>query len=206
MAQAKAKRHRRKAAAGSAPHDAALTVGVVGAGVGVNHITAYRELGELYSVEALCDIDAERAQQGRGRARHRRRSSPISTRCSASSSTSSTSARPPRCISRRRGKALLAGHHVVVEKPFASSLAEADALAELERQSGKRVSPIFQYRFSNGIAQLLHLRRKGFVGKAYAATVETHWRRPAGLLRQSMARALGDGARRLLHHARDPQP
>ena len=74
-------------------------------------------------------------------------------------------------------KALLAGRHVVVEKPFASSLAEADALAELERKSGKRVSPIFQYRFANGIAQLLHLRAKGFAGKAYAATVETHWRR-----------------------------
>ena len=58
-------------------------------------------------------------------------------------------------------KALLAGHHVIVEKPFASSLAEADALAELERKSGKRVSPIFQYRFGNGIAQLLHLRAQG---------------------------------------------
>ena len=74
-------------------------------------------------------------------------------------------------------KALLAGYHVVVEKPFASSLAEADALAEVERQSGKRVSPIFQYRFGNGFAQLRHLKERGFVGKTYASTIETHWRR-----------------------------
>jgi predicted dehydrogenase len=72
---------------------------------------------------------------------------------------------------------LLAGRHAVVEKPFAGSLAEADALAELERKSGRRLCPVFQYRFSNGIAQLLHLRERGFVGKAYMATVETHWRR-----------------------------
>ena len=44
-------------------------------------------------------------------------------------------------------------------------------------KAGRRLSPVFQYRFSNGIAQLLHLRDKGFAGKTYAATVETHWRR-----------------------------
>jgi predicted dehydrogenase len=71
----------------------------------------------------------------------------------------------------------LAGRNVVLEKPFVSSLAEADALAALERETGKRLSPVFQYRFADGIAQFLHLRAKGFVGKAYAATVETHWRR-----------------------------
>ena len=38
-------------------------------------------------------------------------------------------------------------------------------------------SPVFQYRFADGLAQLLHLRELGLVGKAYAATVETHWRR-----------------------------
>ena len=74
-------------------------------------------------------------------------------------------------------KALRAGRNVVLEKPFASSLAEADALAEIERDSGKRLCPVFQYRFADGLAQLFHLRERGFVGKAYASTVETHWRR-----------------------------
>ena len=68
---------------------------------------------------------------------------------------------------------------MVLEKPFVSSLAEADALAETEAASGKRLSPIFQYRFANGIRQFLHLREKGLVGRTYAATVETHWRRTA---------------------------
>ena len=37
-------------------------VGVVGGGVGVNHITAYAALPELYRVEAICDVDETRAR------------------------------------------------------------------------------------------------------------------------------------------------
>lgn len=153
-----------------------LTVGVVGVGVGASHISAYRELGELYSVEALCDIDPDRANK-------------VSAELNVSRALTDFDAllkldldivdicTPSALHFTQTRKALLAGYYVVVEKPFASSLAEADALAELEQKSGRRVSPIFQYRFANGIAQLLHLRAEGLVGKTYAATVETHWRR-----------------------------
>ena len=153
-----------------------LTVGVVGVGVGVNHITAYRELGTRYSVEALCDIDLARAKkvaEEHGIAKIvadfdalLRLDLDVIDICTPSSLHFA-----------QARKALLASHHVVVEKPLASSLTEADALAEVEQRSGKRVSPIFQYRFANGIAQLQHLRKKGLAGKAYAATIETHWRR-----------------------------
>jgi predicted dehydrogenase len=153
-----------------------LKVGVVGAGVGVNHIAGYQELPELYSVEALCDINEDRAQEVAAKYRIPevvtdydellRVDLDIVDICTPSSLHFDQARR-----------ALRAGRHVVVEKPFASSLAEADALAEIERASGRRLSPVFQYRFSNGISQLLHLRAKGFVGKPYATTVETHWRR-----------------------------
>ena len=153
-----------------------LTVGVVGAGVGVNHITAYRDLGSLYSVEALCDIDLSRAKT-------------VADEHGIAKVVADFDAflgldldivdicTPSSLHFAQTRKALLAGRHVVVEKPLASSLAEADALAEVEARSGKRVSPIFQYRFANGIAQLQHLQKAGFAGKAYAATIETHWRR-----------------------------
>jgi predicted dehydrogenase len=153
-----------------------LKVGVVGCGVGVNHIRAYQELPELYAIEALCDIDAERV--GKTAGEHGiattdcdfdaflRRDLDIVDICT-----------PSGLHYEQARRALLAGKHVVLEKPIASSLAEADALTELERASGKRLCPVFQYRFADGMAQLLHLKAKGFVGKAYAATVETHWRR-----------------------------
>ena len=153
-----------------------LKVGVVGAGVGINHIAGYQELGDLFAVEALCDIDAEKARDVAARYNVPqivtdfdellRLDLDIVDICTPSALHFSQGA-----------KALRAGKHVVLEKPFASSLAEADRLAEIERESGKRLSPVFQYRFSDGIAQLLHLREKGLAGKCYAATVETHWRR-----------------------------
>lgn len=153
-----------------------LRVGVAGLGVGCGHISAYQEFPALYSVDAICDIDPERA---------------AATASEYSVAVAVTSfeellgldldvvsiCTPSSLHFAQADAALRAGKHVVLEKPFASSLAEADRLAEVEKESGKRLCPIFQYRFANGIAQLLHLREKGLVGKTYVATVETHWRR-----------------------------
>lgn len=153
-----------------------LRVGVVGAGIGASHIAAFRELDPRFSVVALCDIDAARADKVASEFG-------IATILNDFDDLLKLAldivdiCTPSALHFAQTRKALLAGRHVVVEKPFASSLVEADALAELELRSGKRVSPIFQYRFAQGVAQLLHLRARGLAGKAYAATVETHWRR-----------------------------
>lgn len=153
-------------------------VGVVGGGVGLNHIEAYRQLPDLYSVDAFCDIDPARAAS-------------VASDYGIEKIVPSLDAlldldldivdicTPSSLHFAQASKALAAGRHVVVEKPLAGSLAEADQLAELERKSGKRLSPIFQYRFAGGIAQLRHLRLSGLAGRAYVATVETHWRRGA---------------------------
>ncbi len=153
-----------------------LSVGVVGGGVGLNHIEAYRELGDLFSVDAFCDIDPEKARQvgaEHGIAKIFTDFEEL-TRLDLDVVNICT---PPALHFDQARKALLAGRNVVLEKPFASSLAEADALAEVERRSGRIVCPVFQYRFANGISQLLHLRERGLAGRAYAATAETHWRR-----------------------------
>jgi predicted dehydrogenase len=156
-----------------------ISVGIVGAGIGASHIDAYRELADLYAVEALCDLDGERA--GRVAAE---RGVPV-----ALTAYEELLARdldlidictPSNLHFTQAMQALAAGRHVVVEKPVAGSLAEVDALAEAERKSGKRLSPVFQYRFANGLQSFLHLNAAGLVGKAYVATVETHWRRTAG--------------------------
>ncbi len=156
-----------------------LKVGVVGGGVGANHITAYESLPELLRGRGDLRHQRRQGEGARGRARDPDTSSPASRICWRSISTSSNRAPRRTCISTQARQVLAAGKHVVVEKPFVSSLAEADQLAEAETASGRRVSPIFQYRFANGIRQFQHLRDRGFVGKAYAGTVETHWRRTA---------------------------
>ena len=74
-------------------------------------------------------------------------------------------------------QALRAGKDVVLEKPVAGSVKEADELIAAEKASGKRVMPIFQYRFRNGVQKLKYLKDQGLTGQAYVTTVETCWRR-----------------------------
>jgi predicted dehydrogenase len=153
-----------------------VRVGVVGGGVGANHIDAYKRMPELYSVEVLCDLDSGRA--GKLAAEHGIGRVVTDFDALLGHDLDLIDICTPSALHYEQArKALLAGRHVVVEKPFASSLAEADALAALEERSGRRVCPVFQYRSGDGLAQFFHLRERGFVGKAYVATVETHWRR-----------------------------
>lgn len=155
-----------------------LKVGVVGGGIGAAHIQAYRELPELYEVTAFCDIDPDKTEKARSEFGIADTTASFEDLLGRDLDIVDITT-PSNLHFAQAKQALEAGHHVVVEKPFTSSLAEADELAAAEQKAGKRVSPIFQYRFANGIRQFLHLRDKGFVGKAYAATVETHWRRGA---------------------------
>ncbi len=155
-----------------------LRVGVVGGGIGLDHIRSYRELPDLYSVDAFCDVDPSRADRVRRDFGIERIATSLDELLDVDLDVVDICT-PSSLHYAQASKALAAGRHVVVEKPLAGSLAEADRLAELERKSGKRLSPIFQYRFADGIAQLLHLRQSGLAGRAYVTTVETHWRRDA---------------------------
>lgn len=155
-----------------------LRVGVVGGGFGVHHIEVYRDLPDLFSVDAFCDIDPARAEKvGR---EHGIGATFTSFEKLLGHDLDLIDICTPSSLHFSQAKAaLLAGRHVLLEKPFAASLAEADELAEVEASSGRLLCPVFQYRFADGIEQILHLRRRGLAGKAYVATIETHWRRGA---------------------------
>jgi predicted dehydrogenase len=155
-----------------------LKVGVVGGGVGRMHIDAFRELPDRYEVAAFCDIDAERARAiaaelGIGKAVFGldallELELDVIDLCTPSSLHFAQSL-----------EVLRAGRHLIVEKPLASSLAEIERLRAAEAAAGKRVCPIFQYRFGHGIQKLHHLAAKGVTGRPSVATAETHWRRTA---------------------------
>ena len=74
---------------------------------------------------------------------------------------------------------LLAGKHAICEKPLVSSIQQVDELIEAEARAGRRVMPIFQYRFGHGLQKLKLLVEQGLAGKAFLATVEVAWRRRA---------------------------
>ncbi|MFO1142709.1 MAG: Gfo/Idh/MocA family oxidoreductase [Amaricoccus sp.] len=152
-----------------------LRVGVVGSGIGASHIEGYAALPERYEVVALCDLDPVRGPEVAERfgipavtagydELLRRDDLDVVDVCTPSGMHQAQAI-----------AALQAGFHVVVEKPVAKSLSEMDAIEAAEAASGKRVCPIFQYRFGHGIQKLHHLIGKGLAGRPSVATAETHW-------------------------------
>jgi predicted dehydrogenase len=153
-----------------------LRVGVVGSGIGASHIEAYRALPDMYEVSALCDIDAERGAAVAGKfaipATVGRLEDLLARDLDVIDICTPSGLHQSQAIA-----SLSAGFHTVVEKPVARSLAELVAVADAEAASGRRVCPIFQYRFGHGIQKLRHLMRLGLAGRASVATAETHWYR-----------------------------
>lgn len=154
-----------------------LRVAVVGVGIGRSHLRSYKEVADRFEVVAICDIDAERArtvaeEQGVSRVVTdlgellRMEELDVIDLCT-----------PPHLHFEQIQQVLEAGKHAICEKPLVSSLREVDELGRVEAGSGRRIMPIFQYRFGHGIQKLKLLIRAGVAGSAYLTTVETAWRR-----------------------------
>ena len=137
-----------------------------------------RRCPDLYSVEAICDIDADKAAAVAGEHGIPRAVTEFGALLDLDLDVIDI-ATPSAVHFTQATEALRAGRHVIVEKPIGRSLAEVDLLKTTEIKSGKRLSPVYQYRFGNGLQRFLHLKAKGLVGRPYVGTSETHWRRTA---------------------------
>ena len=184
-----------------------LKVAVVGCGIGRQHLDAYRSLPELFEVAAVCDVDETKAREvaaayGIGRA-----VTDVAALCQEDDLDIVDLCTPPYLHAPQILQALDAGKHVICEKPLCGSLEDADRLAAAEIRSGRRVMPIFQYRFGHGIQKLRLLVEQGIAGRAYLTTVETAWRRrPAYYAvpwRSRWATELGGPLVNLAIHAHD---
>ena len=156
-----------------------LRVGVVGAGIGSQHIEAFRALPERFEVAAICDLDETRAREVATANNIPHIVTNFSELCQRDDLDLIDLCTPSYLHFSQTQQALAAGKHVICEKPAAGSLKELDQLIAAEVQSGKRVMPIFQYRFGHGVQKLQYLIREGLVGQAFLTTVETAWRRRA---------------------------
>lgn len=155
-----------------------LNVAVVGLGIGAKHLEAYAELPKLYAVRAVCDLDADKAQAA-------------ATQYGATAITRFADllampdldiidiCTPPNTHRALIEQALAAGLHVVCEKPITGSLADVDAIERAAANARGTLSPIFQYRFGNGLQKLKALQAEGLCGTPYLTTIETSWRREA---------------------------
>ncbi len=155
-----------------------IRVAIFGAGIGREHLEAYRQLPERFKVAVICDLDRDRAAsiiQGQDIR--------IETDAGAILSDPNIDlidiCLPPHLHFEMTRRALQADKHVICEKPLVSSLKEADALVEAAARSKGTLTPVFQYRYGPAMTQLHALIDAGLAGRAYAASLETHWNRDA---------------------------
>ena len=153
-----------------------IRVAILGAGIGAQHLAAYRALPELFEVVAVCDLDIERAKAMAGDV-------PVSSNADALLKDDTLDlidiCLPPHLHVPMVTMVLQAGKHAICEKPIANSLAEVDVLEQAQVTGNRSVFPVFQYRYGPAMSQLQALMDAGFLGKIYAATFETHWCRKA---------------------------
>jgi len=71
--------------------------------------------------------------------------------------------------------ALEAGKHVLVEKPLALSVAEAERIRELARDRGRIVRMVAQRRYESEYAHLKQVIDSGALGELRLAVTQVHW-------------------------------
>ena len=154
-----------------------IKVAILGAGIGREHLEAYRKLQDQFQVTVIADRDTTRAEL----LRHGDSFRVVDTIEAAIASDVNVIdvCLPPHLHVPATVQALEAGKHVICEKPLAPSL---DGVAEIERAaaaSGRQVFPVFQYRWGPSLAQLRSLIDAGLTGQPQVAALETHWSRGA---------------------------
>jgi predicted dehydrogenase len=154
-----------------------LRVGIVGLGVGRGHAEAFRRLADRFDLAAVCDVDADKAHAVAAAFEVPRVCRDFAELCRLPDLDVVDICTPSFLHFEQTLQALAAGKHVIVEKPVAGSLREVDDLIAAEARAGRRVLPIFQYRFGAGLQKLRYLVQQGIAGQPYVATSETHWRR-----------------------------
>ncbi|WP_227269992.1 Gfo/Idh/MocA family protein [Roseobacter weihaiensis] len=155
-----------------------IRVAILGAGIGREHLNAYRLLPEAFSVVLIVDQDENRAMSLK-ESDGFLVSTDISDALRDPSIDIMDICLPPHLHVPVALKALVSGKHVICEKPIATSLRDVDQLEAAAAKHRRNLYPVFQYRFGPPLAQLRRLIDEGFAGHPQIATVETHWSRDA---------------------------
>jgi predicted dehydrogenase len=144
-----------------------IKVGVVGTGfIGPAHIEALRRLPNI-EVAALCEVTADLARQKADALGIER--SFVFDELLQQEDIDSVHICTPNFLHYAQAKAaLLAGKHVVCEKPLATDLAEAEELVQLAKETGKVNAVHFNLRYYPLVRQMKTMREKGDLGEVYS--------------------------------------
>ncbi|MEA3212227.1 MAG: hypothetical protein QOE70_5284 [Chthoniobacter sp.] len=154
-----------------------LNAAVVGCGIGKCHMQAFQKLPDHFNLAAICDVDAERGKAVAAELHVPTVYTSLDALCADPAIDVIDLATPPHLHLAQILEVLAADKHVICEKPLVPSLKDVDELAPVEKASGKRILPIFQYRYGHGLQKLKFLKDRGLTGKAHTVNIETAWRR-----------------------------
>ena len=136
-----------------------LNAAVVGCGIGKSHMLAFQKVPEQFHLAAICDLDAAKTQALADELKVPKTYNSLDALCADPGIDVIDLATPPHLHLAQIQQVLAAGKHVICEKPLVPSLRDVDFLIDVEKRSGKRILPIFQYRYEKiHVAQRRHQR------------------------------------------------
>lgn len=155
-----------------------IRVAILGAGIGREHLEAYRSLPDKFDVTLMVDQDLSRIDGIRDGDTFKSAQT-LSAAYDDPDIDLIDICLPPHLHVSVTLAALNAGKHVICEKPLAMNLADIDRIKSAANRSGCTVFPVFQYRWGPSHACLRALIKSGLAGRPQVASLETHWSRDA---------------------------
>jgi predicted dehydrogenase len=154
-----------------------LKVAILGAGaIADSHIQAYLRFPDLCRIGAVVDLYPDKAAEKV--AKHHlsaRIYARLEDLLAKEAVDLASVCLPPFEHAAAAVALLVAGAHVVVEKPMATCLQECDQILEAARASGRRVSVVAQNRFKTPMMKLKRLLESGVLGRILHAQVNSLW-------------------------------
>lgn len=164
-----------------------FTVGLIGCGrISFKHVEAFAKNRDLMTMTAACDPKLDRAE-----------AKAVEYAAAAAAPAPKAYADYRRMLAENKPdlvtiatesglhpaiaiECLEAGCHVIVEKPMALSVADADAMIAAAKQAGRALAVCFQNRFNAPIKRLRAAREAGRFGRVLHGSVQVRWNRNEG--------------------------
>ncbi len=149
-----------------------LKVCLVGCGmIGRVHAQAYQKLGERFELY-VCDADSGVAQAVKEEFEARGVFRSYEEALSDSAIEAVDLCLPHHLHAEAALSAFAAGKHVLLEKPIANSLAEADSITEAAQKAGLVLAVSENFRFEPGIRRAAEIIERGDIGTPFLIVVQ----------------------------------
>ena len=173
-----------------------LRLGIAGCGWIAGYVALFARLNRRIRLQACCDRTLSQAEAFASRHRIPRAYADFEAMLQREALDAVYLAVPHDLHLEMARAAIEAGHHVLVEKPIARTLAEGQEMARLAREGGVRLGVNYQYRYDPGCYALTMAARQGDLGRLYYGRCNLPWDRETdyfqqGPWRSQLARAGG---------------